>query len=161
MKNPEARHSLRDYARSEYSEENLAFYDDVQAFRKRFITFGDVQLSEAEHDEMRAEAERIINKYLKQEADEALNLPSWELERFKAGLPPDQPVATNMFDPTLRIIYKAIEHDTFGRFSRSRKASDALELYPELAKINNNSSAQTSESDADLPTANTLSAMQA
>ena len=48
MKNPDMRGKLQEYAKKEHSEENLLFYNDALAFRKRFTTFGKGDLSQSD-----------------------------------------------------------------------------------------------------------------
>jgi len=122
MKNPDMRGKLQEYAKKEHSEENLLFYNDALAFRKRFTTFGKGDLSQSDKESMRAEAERMINKFLRHDADEALNLPAHELKGWANGLTEEMAITANMFDSVLRVIYRAVEADTFERFSRTDSA---------------------------------------
>jgi len=133
MKNPSAREVLIEYARIEHSEENLMFYESVQNFKSAFTRYGDTNLDDDEAQAMRREAKGLVSKFLSDDAQYALNLPSSSLAPFRTGLPDSADCAPNMFDQSVRIIYKAIERDTFMRFKVTDAARDLLSRIPRLA----------------------------
>lgn len=152
IKHRSTREMLTNFARSEHSEENLLFYSDVRDFKKQFTTYGHVVPDESL---MRQEAERIIDRYLRADAPDALNLPSAHLAQFKHGLTTDTPCTANMFDAVARVIYKAVEVDTFKRFSRTDMAEEMAAAFPGVLDESRQTSAVTNESEADQATADT------
>ena len=87
------------YAKEECSEENLLFFTEVRAFRARHTTYGDEMPTESD---MRRDAAVIIDRYLRQDAPDALNLPSAELMLFKDGLLDEHKCTPTMFDALVR-----------------------------------------------------------
>jgi len=134
MKDPAAREVLLEYARSEYSEENLTFYEAAQTFKRSFTRLGDVTLSPSEEEEMSIQADSIIKMYLAKGAEHALNLPSALLAPFRNGDVSEVQVSPVMFEPSSRVIYKSIEQDTFMRFKHTSAAETLLSQFPSLAQ---------------------------
>ena len=126
MKNTEARKSMVAFAKSEFSEENLLFFEAVKVYRRTYQRRGAAHLSDAENQTMRVEAGEIVNKFLVPSAPFALNLPAHLLEDFLNGLPEE--VTAQTFDKCVRVIFKAIEQDTFQRFQGTELAHAASEL---------------------------------
>jgi len=123
--------AMLSFAESEFSDENLRFYDRAQSFRKKYMKRGSQIYLAEEYETMKADATKIIDTFLIPNAPHALNLPDDLLKRFHAGLPEE--CTSNMFDPVSRVVYRAIEHDTFWRFKLSQVAQDLLESVPSLS----------------------------
>ena len=93
---------------------------------------------------MRKEAVGLIDQFLREDAESALNLPS--TNPFRKGLPPTSTPAANMFDPVCRMIHKSIEQDIFPRFKQSAFAKELLTKIPQLAKRFSGSGRSTNRS---------------
>jgi len=130
MKDEGARKSLTEYARREASEENLLFFDAAREFhRARLSANGSTVLApatvgESDDEELKSDADAIIQQYLRDDSPMALNLPSNILGRFKRTA--TIKYSPHMFDCAARVIYKAIEQDTFVRFKDSDLAATVL-----------------------------------
>jgi len=78
-------------------------------------------------EQMRAEASRIIDTYLKDGADMQLSLPDHQFKKKAADtLAPNGKVLVEktMFDKAQKLTYKNIEFDTFKRFRLTDKAEE-------------------------------------
>ncbi len=146
MKDPDARAILLQHAQSEHSEENLLFYEGAQRFRGSFLRYGDDELSESDRRQMRERASNIVDQFLREESEYALNLPSNQISVYKSGLKMDMEVKPNMFDAVSRTIYRAIEHDTFSRFKGTRAAEELLKRFPGLARRSSDRSSRQQRS---------------
>ena len=93
--------------------------------------------------EMRAEATKIVEEFLQPDAPSALNLASEFLLPYKNGTP--EVITANMFDGAVRVIYKAIEHDTFLRFKHTGAAEELLAKFPDITKETNTSNKRLSD----------------
>lgn len=145
MKHESGRKQLLSFAQSEYSDENMLFWTRASCFRSKFIMCDDEEPGVAE--EMFREAKEIVAEFLCDGAETPVTLPG--SNPFKRQLTADSPVAPNMFDSMSRIIYKAIEHDTFRRFKLTAAARDLVAMCPTLAgRLSGNRSSRGSRSSA-------------
>lgn len=115
------------FAKSEYSEENLLFFEAVKVYRRTFLRRGQAVLTDVDEQAMRARASEIIDTFLRLGAPSALNLPANLLADFRSGVPPAG-VSAQSFDACVRVIFRAIEQDTFQRFQGTDLANTATEL---------------------------------
>mgnify|MGYP002632601188 CR=1 FL=1 len=141
MKNPAGREALLEFAQSEYSEENVLFYEKAQRFRKSHLTH-DPNTDEEQARAMRKEASALIDEFLKDNAEQALGSLG-SSNPFRKGLPENIAPAANMFDSICRAVHKSIEHDIFPRFKQSSFGSALLAKMPSLAKRLSGSSGQS------------------
>ena len=145
MDDDEGFKALLDFAKSEFSEENMLFWMDVMRFKRTAAsskaatwdaemavkageaTEADVESRRAEGLlSMTAAASKIIDTYLRDGAEMQLSLPDHPFrKRASEALAPAGTVAVEkvMFDKATKMTYKNIEHDTFKRF----KLSDAAQ----------------------------------
>eukprot|EP01102_Stenamoeba_stenopodia_P019618 TRINITY_DN7457_c0_g1_i1.p1 TRINITY_DN7457_c0_g1~~TRINITY_DN7457_c0_g1_i1.p1 ORF type:complete len:441 (-),score=151.04 TRINITY_DN7457_c0_g1_i1:228-1550(-) len=64
---PKGREALRAFLKTEFSEENFLFYEEVENFQK---------LPDSDSEAIEAEAERIFNKYISKESQLEINIPA-------------------------------------------------------------------------------------
>jgi len=131
MKDEKGRQALLEFAKQEHSEENLLFYEKALTFRKSYEFKDAENLREDEIEKMRREAMMLIELFLKEDSELALNLP--HSNPFKKGFLPSVTPAPNMFDSICRIVHKMIEQDVFPRFRVSSIGSELLAKFPQLA----------------------------
>ena len=88
---------------------------------------------------MKERAEELVNAFLTETSDHALNLPSAQLAVFSSGLKTSTKISANMFDSIARVIYRAIEMDTFPRFKTTSSAKELVRRLPKLARRSSDS----------------------
>ena len=149
MKSPEGRACLLIHAQKEHSDENLLFYENAQRFRGSFTRYGDDKLDDEDLTRMRRRAEKLVDEFLAEGSERALNLPSDQLLAYKRGLKHDMEVRSNMFDKISRTVYQTIELDTFSRFKQSSSAQELLAKLPHLGRSSENSKNRSSRSTSE------------
>eukprot|EP00966_Prymnesium_polylepis_P327741 7383582-Prymnesium_polylepis.1 len=111
--------AMIDFARKEFSEENLIFLKDVRAFASTSL-----ELEPAVAQKRGAD---IIDTYLCAEAEMRVNLPSALYAPFaKRSTKGDYEYTPSMFAAQVADIKKMVERDTFRRFKASEDDADAL-----------------------------------
>jgi len=70
---PKGREAFKTFLKTEFSEENFLFWEEVEAFQK---------LPDEDSEAIEAEAERIFNKYISKESQSEINIPA----NIKSGL---------------------------------------------------------------------------
>ena len=145
MDDSEGVKALLDFAKSEFSEENLLFWCSVMSFKRTAaaaeaatwdaemaLEAGEATEADVESirtdglSSMTVEASNIIDNYLRDGADMQVSLPDhpFRKQASEVLMPAGKlAVGKTMFDQATRMTYKNIEQDTFRRF----KLSDAAQ----------------------------------
>jgi hypothetical protein len=111
---------LLNFAKLEYSDENLLFWRDARSYR-------------AAPDQSSGAA--VIDTYLCASAELMVNLPAEIAKPFKSSSSVGQYAYTaELFDTAVAEIYAMIKRDTFSRFKLSDAAEELLQLNPGLAE---------------------------
>jgi hypothetical protein len=111
------------HLQSEYSQENLAFYKAVQAFAKNAAA-GDGDAAKAAKD--------LVQKYVKEGAEEQVNLPGPTTKRCLEKVAAVEAAGgggaawADVFKEAEAEIFKLMERDTYKRFRHDPKAVDEL-----------------------------------
>ena len=151
MRDSAGRQELIAHAKGEHSEENLLFYEGAQRFRSSFLRVDKGDVEEEERSRMRERAASLVDQFLADEADYALNLPSHQLAMYRSGLKKEIEVKPNMFDGISRTLYRIIEQDTFARFKVTVAAKDLLTKIPKLAHRSSDSHSSKQRSSNSVP----------
>ena len=129
LQDPEAHHTFKDFLTSEFSVENLMFYEAVQEFQEDFEA--DIP---NENQEL---AQRIYNDFIAVGSPFQVNLPATVVSPLAQMLRPQllstspiiaqhiqqqrmQQIHQNIFDEAVRNILELMKRDSYQRFIRSR-----------------------------------------
>jgi len=118
LKSKEALDAFDQKLHSEFAEENLDFWQAVQAFKQ------------LKNEEERAERAHAIElEFLADSSERQVNLPSGVMNTLRAaiaGCSKEAPPSLNVFDAAATEIFSLMERDTFSRFKQDPEAIQSL-----------------------------------
>ena len=129
INDPEGHRMFYEFCRSEFSIENLLFFDEARAFQQKFheMTSND-QIVAAWH---------IYNKYISAEAELPLNLSSEICAVIKSRLEESPDVIEDtIFTPAMKSALMLMSHDTFLRFKFSKEFKAFREKFRRISEAN-------------------------
>jgi hypothetical protein len=101
------------FIKAEYAEESLLFYDDVTKFHHEALKpYSDAAA-------LKAEAERLMDEYVKEGAPRQINIPAAQQKATIAALTGD--FGPGMFEAAKQEVYTLMSRDTLPRFMQARK----------------------------------------
>ena len=114
------RHLLYNFLKSEYSQENIDFWVEVEQFRTVCIdnkcAFPDI--SEAPPIVMKS-ASDLCTKYIQPDADAMVNINSNHRTRILENIKNPLKVSAGFFDDAQQEIFKLLDSDSYPRFKKS------------------------------------------
>lgn len=130
----EASAALLEFARQEFSDENLLFYRAVQKFKSEYASADPAVSPPAILSAMVDNAMSIICDYCATDADMAVSLPASNPFKARPTREELEP-SVGMFDALAAVAFKALEHDVFVRFCQTDRAAALLQSNGDLALL--------------------------
>jgi hypothetical protein len=131
LKYREGLEEIEKWMMKEHSVENLSFYKEVRAFRKKYNTTVEIKTTELVQD-----AKMIFDKYISPQSQTQVNLPaegtSECIKLFTDSFNFPHGINQFIFDEAYKASFELMVRDTFQRFRLSDVGKDLL---TQLAKI--------------------------